>query len=229
MLLTTLTRTKKKSQQLLILIGFLLGMSPVMALEIITIEKTENHHMLKTRAENIQFPLNREDKDLIEAMKKKLYALGGVGLAAPQVNSAKQIIAVYIPEEAQLLRDNAKIFPMHILINPSYKPLPHTRIISDFEGCYSVSSKAGKVPRYDEIRLKYYDEEGNAHQQIENGFYARVLQHEIDHLNGVLITDRLTPDCVQGTIEEMMVIRRAELPVEKRKLFDQIMAKKQKK
>lgn len=70
MLLTTLTRTKKKSQQLLILIGFLLGMSPVMALEIITIEKKENYHMLKTRAENIQFPLNREDQDLIEAMKK---------------------------------------------------------------------------------------------------------------------------------------------------------------
>lgn len=137
-------------------------------------------------------------------------------MAAPQVNSAKQIIAVYIPEEAQLLRDNAKIFPMHILINPNYEPLPHTRIISDFEGCYSVSSKAGKVPRYDEIQLKYYDEEGNVHQQIENGFYARVLQHEIDHLNGVLITDRLTPDCVQGTIEEMMTIRRAELPVEKR-------------
>lgn len=188
MLLTTLTRTKKKSQQLLILIGFLLGMSPVMALEIITIEKKENYHMLKTRAENIQFPLNREDKDLIEAMKKKLYALGGVGLAAPQVNSAKQIIAVYIPEEAQLLRDNAKIYPMHILINPNYEPLPQARIISDFEGCYSVSSKAGKVPRYDEIQLKYYDEEGNVHQQIENGFYARVLQHEIDHLNGVLIT-----------------------------------------
>ncbi|HAT8249072.1 TPA: peptide deformylase, partial [Legionella pneumophila] len=124
LLLTTLTRIKKKSQQLLILIGFLLGMSPVMSLEIITIEKIENHHMLKTRAENIQFPLSREDKDLIEAMKKKLYALGGVGLAAPQVNSAKQIIAVYIPEEAQLLRDNAKIYPMHILINPNYEPLP---------------------------------------------------------------------------------------------------------
>ncbi|CZG66219.1 Peptide deformylase [Legionella pneumophila] len=228
-ILNKLTGTKKKSQQLLILIGFLLGMSPVMALEIITIEKKENYHMLKTRAENIQFPLNREDQDLIEAMKKKLYALGGVGLAAPQVNSAKQIIAVYIPEEAQLLRDNAKIYPMHILINPNYEPLPQARIISDFEGCYSVSSKAGKVPRYDEIQLKYYDEEGNVHQQIENGFYARVLQHEIDHLNGVLITDRLTPDCVQGTIEEMMTIRRAELPVEKRKLFDQIMAKKLKK
>lgn len=76
MLLTTLTRTKKKSQQLLILIGFLLGMSPVMALEIITIEKKENYHMLKTRAENIQFPLNREDKDLIEAMKKKIIRIG---------------------------------------------------------------------------------------------------------------------------------------------------------
>lgn len=219
----------KKYQQLFILISLLLGMSQVMALEIITIEKTENCQMLKTRACDIKFPLNQEDKELIEAMKEKLYTLGGVGLAAPQVNTAKQIIAVYIPEEAQLLRDNAKIYPMHILINPSYKPLPNASFVSDFEGCYSVSSKAGKVPRYDKIQLKYYDEEGQYHQQNEIGFYARVLQHEIDHLNGVLITDRLTPDCVQGTIEEMMIIRRAELSEEKRKLFDDVMTKKLKK
>ncbi|KGP63214.1 peptide deformylase [Legionella norrlandica] len=197
-----------------------------MALEIITIEKAENRQMLKKPAKNIKFPLNQKDKELIEAMKEKLYALGGVGLAAPQVNSEKQIIAIYIPEEAQLIRDNAKIYPMHILINPSYEPLSGAKIVNDFEGCYSVSNKAGKVPRYDSIQLKYYDEEGQYHQQIEYGFYARVLQHEIDHLNGILIIDRLTPDCVQGTIEEMMSIRRTELSKDKRKLFDHIMAKK---
>jgi len=95
--------------------------------------------------------------------------------------------------------------------------------------CYSVSSKAGKVPRYNQIKVSYYDEAGVLHEQTENGFYARVLQHEIDHLNGFLIVDRLTPDCVQGTIEEMMVLRRAELPEEKKVIFDKVVARKAKK
>lgn len=92
-----------------------------------------------------------------------------------------------------------------------------------------MSSKSGKVPRYDQIKISYYDEEGLAHQQTESGFYARVLQHEIDHINGLLIVDRLTPDCVQGSVEEMRILRRAELSEDKKIIFDQIMERKFKK
>ncbi len=99
----------------------------------------------------------------------------------------------------------------------------------DFESCYSVDSKAGKVPRYNQIKVSYYDESGKHYTQIESGFYAESLQHEIDHLNGILIIDRLKPDCIQGTIKEMMTLRRAELSPEKRELFDQVMARKLKK
>jgi peptide deformylase len=209
---------------------FLTGSSSAMALDIVTIEQPEYRQVLKTLAQPVVFPLLEEDRKLIAAMKMKLKELGGVGLAAPQVNSAKQIIAIYIPEEARLLRDNVeKTYLMHILINPSYTPVEKTNIQHDFEGCYSVSSKAGKVPRYQDIKLSYYNEAGQYHEQIERGFYARVLQHEIDHLNGMLIIDRLTPDCVQGSMEEMMALRRAELPAEKQALFDSIMAKKQRK
>ena len=150
-------------------------------------------------------------------------------MAAPQVNYAKQIIAIYIPEEAALLRNNVKTYPMHILINPSYVALPGSAISYDFEGCYSVDSKAGKVPRYNQIKVSYYDESGKHYTHIESGFYARSLQHEIDHVNGILIIDRLQPDCMQGTMEEMMMLRRAELSPEKRELFDRVMAKKLKK
>lgn len=197
-----------------------------MALEIVTIENQEHRQVLKTPAEKVSLPLSMENKVLIDAMKNKLNDLGGVGLAAPQVNHALQIIAIYIPEEASLLREHVKPYLMHILINPSYEPLKDTLIAYDFEACYSVSGKAGKVPRYDQIQLSYYDESGEFHQQIEQGFYARVLQHEIDHINGVLIIDRLTPDCIQGTMEEMMALRRAELSEGKRVVFDQIMARK---
>ncbi|MDR3442470.1 MAG: peptide deformylase [Legionella sp.] len=201
-----------------------------MALDIVTIEQPEYIQVLKSQASKVRFPLNQEDNKLIASMKNKLHELGGVGLAAPQVNASKQIIAVYIPDEARLLRDNVTtLYPMHIMINPSYEPVTGSAIHHDFEGCYSVSSRFGKVPRYNQIKVSYYDEEGLAHQQIESGFYARVLQHEIDHINGLLIVDRLTPDCVQGSVEEMRVLRRAELSEEKKIIFDQIMERKFKK
>jgi peptide deformylase len=209
---------------------FLMGGSVSVAMDIVTIEQPEYGQVLKSQAQNVQFPLSQEDKDLIAAMKAKLDGLGGVGLAAPQVNFPRRIIAIYIPEEATLLRDNVKkLYPMHIMINPTYEPASGSAMHHDFEGCYSVSSTSGKVPRYEQIKLSYYDESGQYHQQIENGFYARVLQHEIDHLNGLLILDRLTPDCIQGSLEEMMALRRASLPPEKKKVFDQYVAKKAKK
>lgn len=213
-----------------ILIFFLIGSSASMAMDIVTIEQPQYIHVLKNKAHEVSFPLSEEDKNLIAAMKSKLQQLGGVGLAAPQVNFSRRIIAVYIPEEAGLLRDNInQFYPMHIMINPSFEPVANSGQHYDFEGCYSVSSKSGKVPRYEQIIVSYYDESGTFHQQQEEGFYARVLQHEIDHLNGFLILDRLTPDCVQGPVEEMMALRRAALPPEKRIIFDQVMARKMKK
>lgn len=200
--------------------------SQVNPLPIVNIEQAQYHQVLTTQAQSVSFPLSQDDKHLIAAMKTKLFDLGGVGLAAPQVNSARQIVLIYIPESAALLRDNVKQYPMHAMINPSYEAISGTTVQEDFEGCYSVASKAGKVPRFDQIKVSYYDESGQYHQQVEQGFYARVIQHEIDHLNGILIIDRLQPNSVQGTVEEMMVLRRAQLPEDKRKLFDDLMAKK---
>jgi len=206
-----------------------MSITAVNDLAIISIESAEHRSMLKGVAQAVDFPLNQEDKQLIEAMKVKLFALGGVGLAAPQINISKRIIVIYIPESAALLRDNVKTYPMHVLINPTYDAIKNSEIKADFEGCYSVASKAGKVARFEQIKLHYYDESGQSHQQVEQGFYARVLQHEIDHLNGILIVDRLTPECLQGTPEEMMALRRNELSEEKRVVFDQLMAEKLKK
>jgi peptide deformylase len=197
-----------------------------MALEIVTIEQNEHHQVLTTPASLVSFPLSEDDLWLIKEMKDKLYQLEGVGLAAPQVNVSKQIIVIYIPDNAALLREHVTAYPMHVMINPSYKPVEDSVTIADFEGCYSVANKAGKVPRYQEIEFSYFDEDSHMHSQLEKGFYARVIQHEIDHLNGVLIVDRLTPDCVQGTPIEMAQLRRAELSEAKRALFDSLMKKK---
>jgi len=195
-------------------------------LEIITIEQPDAASILKIKSAAVSFPLSADDRKLIDAMKNKLFQLAGVGLAAPQVKQNKQIIAIYIPEDAALLRNNVQAYPMHIMINPSYVVIQETETVYDFEGCYSVHNKAGKVPRYQAIQLTYQDEDGLSHTQNATGFYARVLQHEIDHLNGILIIDRLTADCIQGSFEEMMAVRRSELSPEQRLQFDQVIAKK---
>lgn len=212
----------------ILLLLSILGVSPVMAFTIVTVEQPQFTPVLKKSAAKVSFPLNQEDKQLIAWMKKKIIELGGVGLAAPQINVSKLIAVVYIPKEAGLLRDNVAEHPLQVLINPSYEPAENANIFYDFESCYSVSSKAGKVPRYDAINVRFYDEQGQLHQLQAKGFYARVLQHEIDHLQGILITDRLTKDCVQGSLQEMFELRRSELSPEKRALFDKIIEKKSK-
>jgi peptide deformylase len=181
---------------------------------------------LRQKAAKIIFPLTTADQELIAQMKETIFALGGVGLAAPQIGIARNIAVIYIPESAALLRDNTQEKPMHVIMNAMYEPIEEKGMYNDFEACYSVKSVMGKVPRYNFIQVKYQDETGKEVTKIEQGFYARVLQHEIDHLNGLLITDRLTPECLQGTFEEMLKIRRAELPAEKRKLFDNLIKQK---
>lgn len=197
------------------------------ALNLVTIEQPGSEKMLRKKADPVHFPLSKEDKDLIAAMKEKLLAIGGVGLAAPQVNYSRQIIVIYIAENAAALRDDAEPQPLHVLINARYTPLTKKHKINDFEGCFSVKNKAGKVPRYETIRLVYEDENGQRHDKVVHGFYARVVQHEIDHTEGLLIVDRLTADCIQGTPEQMMELRRSTLAPEKKALYDQIVTAQQ--
>ncbi len=190
--------------------------------KIFTIENApdKERSILKQKSNKIIFPLGEDDKSLIAQMKEIIFALGGVGLAAPQVGVSKNIAVIYIPESAAILRDSIQEKPIHTIINASYEPIEDQGMSSDFEGCYSVESVMGKVSRYNAIDVKYQNEEGEEITRTERGFYARVLQHEIDHLNGLLITDRLTNECLQGTFEEMLKLRRAELPSGKKELFD---------
>jgi len=199
-----------------------------MGLQFITIEsETEpQNSILKKRAQDVIFPLAAEDVTSIRLMKAKLYELEGVGLAAPQVGIAKRIALIYIPESAALLREDVRAHPMHVIINPEYEPVGEELKKQDFESCYSVSTIVGKVPRFYTIRLRYQDEDGVVIEKVADGFYARVLQHEIDHLNGILFTDRLTDDCLRGDKASMMKIRREELPEEKRRHFDALVQKK---
>lgn len=194
---------------------------PIVAIE------DPDHQVLKQPAQIVSFPLSQDDRQWIRRMRKKLYALDGVGLAAPQVGINRRIVAVYIPGDMQQVWEHIIPYPMHILINASYEPIDDEGMSEDFEGCYSVHSVMGKVNRYNSIKLTYQDEQGNRHTSIESGFYARVLQHEIDHINGTLIIDRLTPESIQGSPAEMVKLRRSMLSEQQQQALSELAQKRQ--
>lgn len=196
---------------------------------IVVVETSENAQILKEEASTLSFPLSAEDEAIIEALKNKLITIGGVGLAAPQVGVAKQIIAIHISEDAAAVRQSACPVPLTVLINPSYTPHPETKLFYDWEGCFSVSETMGKVPRYDRISYKAQSEDGKLIEKEATGFTARVLQHEIDHVHGTLILDRLTDDCVQGAPAAMQELRMKELSPEQQEIARKILANQAKK
>jgi peptide deformylase len=100
-------------------------------------------------------------------------------------------------------------------------------LVYDWEGCFSVKETTGKVPRYNVISYFAQTPEGVLINAIAKGFTARVLQHEIDHIQGVLITHRLTPDCLQGHPDDMMILRFQEFSPEQQELVKQIIAQRE--
>ncbi len=201
--------------------------------KIIFIEHQENLEtsVLKNIAQQVHFPLDDVDKKMISEMKQVLYNIGGVGLAAPQIGVGKKVAVIYISKEAATLRDDASEIEMHTIINPKYEPVANTKEsdkIRDFEGCLSIESLAGKVLRFHSIKIQYQDEDGKIMDKVVSGFYARVLQHEIDHLNGILITDRLTDSCPQGSISSMLKLRRDEFNPKQRKIWEEYNSLRQK-
>ncbi len=140
---------------------------------------------------------SREIQKLIESMRMSMHEAPGVGLAAPQLGLALQLAVIEDREEyhkevsEEVLRERERRpVPFHSIINPAIEHMtPETAEF--FEGCLSLSGFTALVPRARNIRLTCLDERGE-HRVIEaSGWYARILQHEIDHLNGTLYIDRM--------------------------------------
>lgn len=129
--------------------------------------------------------IDREVSELAENMLETMYVANGVGLAAPQVGKNIRMI-VADPEHFKSEKN-----PL-ILINPEIELLGET-IISEQEGCLSVPmGYRADVQRNDKIRVKYNDLNGVEKDEIFEGFPAIVIQHEVDHLNGVLFIDKIS-------------------------------------
>lgn len=148
--------------------------------------------VLRTPAETISFPLDEETRQIIQHLEEKYdQEENCAGLAAPQIGYNKRVIvfAVEPDEEIKRLRpDLSDTMPKTIWVNPSYAPFSEEKTI-DWEGCFSVSNYAGRIPRFTEISYEAWTVDGEKIQGKAKGFLARLIQHEIDHLNGKLFID----------------------------------------
>jgi len=127
--------------------------------------------------------VNDEVRQLALQMLQTMYSLDGIGLAAPQVGVHKQLIVIDItPQEADK--------PPLVLINPEITVLP-SKLVKFEEGCLSVPDVFMDVVRPDKIRVSYRDIDGKPQKLEVDGVLSRVIQHEMDHLDGVLFVDRV--------------------------------------
>lgn len=125
---------------------------------------------------------------LVRDMFDTMAAAGGVGLAAPQVGVALQVV-IFGFEHSERYPD-AEPVPTTILINPVIEPLGE-QTEEGWEGCLSVPGMRGVVPRFQHIRYRGFDPAGNPIDREASGFHARVVQHECDHLSGMLYPMRV--------------------------------------
>ena len=165
--------------------------SGVAELKIIQIETCDDDSklVLTSAAQPVELPLSPEDCQTLSSMEQLLYRLGGVGLAAPQVRILRRMAVIYVSKEVAAAR-GAEPVAMYAVINPEYEGVGEEKE-AGIESCYSVCSFHGAVPRFASIRLRYQTPDSQLMDKQVDGFHARVLQHEIDHLDGVLILDHL--------------------------------------
>jgi len=138
-------------------------------------------------------------QELIARMRDTMRDAPGVGLAAPQIGESLQLVVIEDPPQlqagltpAQLAERERAAVPFHVLVNPRLTVESDDRIAA-FEGCLSFSGFMMIVPRWRQVRVDALDEYGEPVVKIASGWYARILQHEIDHLRGIVCCDRMDP------------------------------------
>lgn len=129
-----------------------------------------------------------ELEDLLTDMHDTMEALNGAGLAAPQIGVSLQVAVFGVKRNPRY--PDAEEVPYTILINPVLTALDND-MEDGWEGCLSVPGMRGVVPRHINLRYQGYDQYGNQIDRTVNGFHARVVQHECDHLAGILYPMRI--------------------------------------
>jgi peptide deformylase len=127
-------------------------------------------------------------RELLQDMRDTMAHLNGAGLAAPQIGVSQRVVIFGVTANPRY--PGIEPVPDTVLINPVLTPLSPDEE-EGWEGCLSVPGMRGWVPRFRRLRYRGYDENGNVIEREAEGFHARVVQHEVDHLDGILYPRRI--------------------------------------
>ena len=151
------------------------------------------HPVLRARARALDPAEIRSPRlqQLIDDMLETMHEYQGVGLAAPQVHQSVRLFVAGFPPSREAPEDReADRVPQMVLINPEVRA-DGTETVEDWEGCLSIPDIRGRVPRARRVHVRAFDRDGKRVELRAGGFTARVIQHETDHLDGVLFFDRM--------------------------------------
>jgi peptide deformylase len=136
-------------------------------------------------------------QQLIADMRDTMRAAPGVGLAAPQIGESIQLVVIEDPpayhaklSPEELAARERESVPFHVLVNPKLT-VRSDEVVAAFEGCLSFDGFSMIVPRARKVRVEALDEHGQRFVKVATGWYARILQHEVDHLHGIVCCDRM--------------------------------------
>ena len=146
------------------------------------------HPILRSPAQPVENFTDKKLQQLIADLIHTAHAANGVGIAAPQVSQSYRLFIV--ASRPNLRYPHAPTMKPTAMINP--RIITHSdETIRDWEGCLSVPGFRGIIPRYQTIEVEYFNPDGQIQQEVLTDFVARIFQHELDHLNGLVFLDRL--------------------------------------
>jgi peptide deformylase len=163
-------------------------------LEILTVDDPEQLAILRSKSRKVQ-KLTPKLVDFARQMLEAMRQANGVGLAAPQVGVLQRFFVAELPED----EENNRPRETYILFNPQVVKGSGEQI--GYEGCLSIPGYVGEVARQERVTVEAVDERGRSVRYKVEGYLARVFQHEIDHLDGVLFTDKLTDPATFQPVE----------------------------
>ncbi|HCP01699.1 MAG: peptide deformylase [Alphaproteobacteria bacterium] len=165
------------------------------------------HPILRTRASEVADPSAPEVARLVDAMVETMEDADGTGLAAPQVHMPWRIVIYKVDDER--IEDESGGVPLTVMINPLVEPVGDDTSLG-FEACLSVPGMAGAVRRHNNVQVTYQTIEDKKISFDARGFHARVIQHECDHLDGILYPSRIEDMTQFGFVEELS---RGQMPI----------------
>jgi peptide deformylase len=164
-------------------------------LEILTVDDPQQLQTLRSKSRKVQ-RITPKLVAFAQQMLETMRNANGVGLAAPQVGVLQRFFVAELPED----EENDLPTETFILFNPEIVKGRGEQV--GYEGCLSIPGYIGEVARRDQITVKGLDEQGKPVRLKAEGYLARVFQHEIDHLDGILYTDRMTDPDTFRPVEE---------------------------